>query len=95
MNQELIDMAKAAGFERLGHTDNDWVCYPEDIEAFAKLVAKHTLSNIDPSKFMSYQEGIEAGRFAEREACAKVCEEPWQGSPKGIAESIRARGETK
>jgi hypothetical protein len=29
---------------------------------------------------------------AEREACAKVCEEPWQGSPKGIAEQIRARG---
>ena len=29
----------------------------------------------------------------EREACAKVCEEPWQGSPKGIAEQIRARGE--
>ena len=32
---------------------------------------------------------------AEREACAKVCEEPWQGSPKGIAEAIRARGKTK
>jgi hypothetical protein len=30
---------------------------------------------------------------AEREACAKLCEEPWQGSPKGIAEQIRARGE--
>ena len=29
----------------------------------------------------------------EREACAKLCEEPWQGSPKGIAEQIRARGE--
>jgi len=28
---------------------------------------------------------------AEREACAKICEEPWQGSPKGIAEQIRAR----
>jgi hypothetical protein len=28
----------------------------------------------------------------EREACAKLCEEPWQGSPKGIAEQIRARG---
>jgi hypothetical protein len=28
----------------------------------------------------------------EREACAKICEEPWQGSPKGIAEQIRARG---
>ena len=28
---------------------------------------------------------------AEREACAKVCEEPWQGSPKEIAAAIRAR----
>lgn len=32
-------MARYAGFERLGHTDNDWVCMPEDIETFAKLVA--------------------------------------------------------
>ena len=31
-------MARYAGFERLGHTDNDWVCMPEDIETFAKLV---------------------------------------------------------
>ena len=41
----------------------------------------------------------EIGAFAklvaekEREACAKICEEPWQGSPKGIAEQIRARGQ--
>jgi hypothetical protein len=35
----IIELAKQAGFERLGHTDNDWVCYPEDIEAFANLVA--------------------------------------------------------
>jgi len=28
---------------------------------FAKLVAAHTLANIDPSSFMSYQEGFEAG----------------------------------
>ena len=27
----------------------------------------------------------------EREACAKIAEEPWQGSPKAIAEQIRAR----
>lgn len=104
MNQELIDMAKAAGFERLGHTDNDWVCCPEDIEAFAKLVAKHTLSNIDPSKFMSYQEGIEAGRFAEREACIRVCMEAnvqamdfTGGTYVGgyFANAIKQRGETK
>jgi len=29
----------------------------------------------------------------EREACAKVCEEPWQGHPKEIAKAIRARGQ--
>ena len=37
--EEIIEMAKQAGFERLGHTDSDWVCYPEDIERFAKLIA--------------------------------------------------------
>ena len=29
----------------------------------------------------------------EREVCAKIAEEPWQGSPKAIAEQIRARGQ--
>jgi len=30
---------------------------------------------------------------AEREACAKICEEPWQGHPYDIAKQIRARGQ--
>ena len=42
------------------------------LERFAAFVAEHTLANIDPSKFMSYQEGLEAGRLAEREACAEI-----------------------
>ena len=37
--EDIMRMAQEAGFERLGHTDNDWVCYPEDIEAFAKMLA--------------------------------------------------------
>jgi hypothetical protein len=37
-DKTVINMARNAGFERLGHTDNDWVCYPDDIEAFAALV---------------------------------------------------------
>jgi len=32
-----------------------------DLKAFAKLVAAHTLANIDPSKFMSYHERKEVG----------------------------------
>ena len=39
--EEIIKMAKQAGFERLGHDDYDYVCYPDDIEHFAKLVAEH------------------------------------------------------
>ena len=79
MNKEdIIRMAREAGFERLGHTDNDWVCYPEDIERFAELVAS-----------------------AEREACAKVCEEQakeyasmaaWKLCNE-CANAIRARGQ--
>ena len=37
--EEIIELAKQAGFERLGHTAEDWVCHLEDIERFAKLIA--------------------------------------------------------
>ena len=71
MNREdIIRMAREAGFERLGHTNNDWVCYPEDIERFAALVAS-----------------------AEREACAKVCEDASEPDGADLAERIRARGQ--
>ena len=39
--EEIIEMAKQAGFERLGHDEHDYVCYPDDIVAFARLVAEH------------------------------------------------------
>jgi len=38
--EEIIELARQAGFERLGHDDCDYVCYPDEIEAFAKLVAE-------------------------------------------------------
>lgn len=60
---------------------------------FAKLVARHTLLNIDPSSFMSYQEGVEVGRFAEREACAKVADGWPDYDVQGLAEAIKARGQ--
>ena len=67
----------------------------ELLQRFADHVAKHTLANIDPSSFMSWQEGYEAGAFAEREACAKIADENaayWAGYK--IANAIRARGQT-
>jgi hypothetical protein len=49
--------------------DTNW--HDPVVVTFAKMVAAHTLMNIDPSSFMSHQEGVEAGRLAEREACLK------------------------
>ena len=41
--EEIIEMAKQAGFERLGvyaQFGDDWVGFTEDLETFAKLVAE-------------------------------------------------------
>jgi len=89
----IIEMARQAGINAEADTlcrNEGWV---EPLEAFAKLVAAHTLMNIDPSKFMSHHEGIEAGRLAEREACAKVCEAQGEYGWQQYADAIRARGE--
>lgn len=63
---EIIEMAREAGLH-LYVNDIIEKPYAEIIVAFANLVAKHTLSNIDPSKFMSCQEVMEAARLAERQ----------------------------
>ena len=68
--EDIIRMAKQAGFERLGHDEHDYVCYPDDILAFAALVA-----------------------FAEREACAKLCEENWHECGGQCANVIRYGGQ--
>jgi hypothetical protein len=90
---EIIEMARQAGIE----AESDTLCrfggWVEPFVALANLVAKHTLMNIDPSKFMSHQEVMEAARMAEREACAKVCEEEGLLWGRRYAAAIRARGQ--
>ena len=98
MNKEqIIEMARQAGFLDYELDDGTTDACDKRYEAFAKLVAKHTLMNIDPSKFISCQEVMEAARLAEREACAKVCEEYVIGLERNyseiIADKIRARGQ--
>lgn len=76
---EIIELAKQAGFERLGHTDSDWVCYPEDIERFAKLVAE--------------AEREECAKILDANAMA--CESPiWRSLLQSNAQAIRARGQS-
>ena len=101
---EIFQLVRRSG----AHDDGHEVRFvdPRYLERFVALVAAHTLSNIDPSKFMSYQEVYEAGRLAEREACAKVCEsleeqceklfvpdEKWP-TPADCASVIRARSQS-
>jgi hypothetical protein len=96
---KIMRIALEAGLQLA--TDVNWmpIIRIEYLESFAKLV----LINTDPNSFMSYQEGAEAGRLAEREACAKVCdamEEKAEGTecckwptPIDCAHAIRARGQ--
>ena len=91
--EEIIEMARRAGFEGCAELTWENVICTEELEVFAKLVAKHTLLNIDPSSFMSFQEGVEVGRMAEREACAKVADGWPDYDVQGLAEAIRARGQ--
>ena len=59
----------------------------EELERFAALV----LANNPPQSSVSWQEGCEFGRMAEREACAKTAEAWPFSTPKQIASAIRAR----
>ena len=99
-NMNIIEMARQAGFltneiksyaiSPYKDEDHDLI---EELEVFAKLVAAQTLMKIDPSSFMSYQEGFEAGQLAEREGCAKLCDESEYPDGIDLAYLIRARGQ--
>jgi hypothetical protein len=88
--EDIIRMAREATKEapREDWNSTAWVFGDETLERFAALVAKHTLANIDPRSFMSWQEGYEAGKQTEREACAMMCEE---FELLHVAEAIRYR----
>ena len=54
---DIIRMAREAGFERLGHDDDDLVCYPEELEAFAALVAAAEREKVAEEIFDMCKEG--------------------------------------
>ena len=73
--EDIIRMAREAGID----AERDTLCryegFVEPLERFAALVAKHTLANIDPSSFMSWQEGFEAGRMEQNKELVALREE--------------------
>ena len=72
--EEIIEMARQAGFERLGHTAEDWVCHLEDIEEFTKLVAEHEREAFTAHAITSAEKAIDVAIKLERNACAEICD---------------------
>ena len=92
--EDIIRMAREARFEQIA--GDDWVCFTDEIERFAALVAARTLEG-------SYDEMIALVAAAEREAWAKVCDEMEASGAlsslekyrtRFIADAIRARSQS-
>jgi hypothetical protein len=73
--------------------DTNW--HDPVVIAFAHAVAAHTLLNIDPSSFMSYQEGFEAGnRLAVDGFCKQLRQLHDVYSLASDPKQLRARGQS-
>jgi hypothetical protein len=78
-NEQIIEMARKCGFQRLFYDDYDLICYPEEVVAFAKLVAEHERS--------------ECAKIVELNADACRSDSVAQMILYSNAAAIRARGE--
>jgi hypothetical protein len=92
---EIIEMAKQAGF---GIGLDDPIIYAAH-ERFAKLVAQQERDRIKQAnapeieRVNAHIKELEDAVLAEREACAKVCDDHCGWTPRMIGETIRARGQ--
>jgi len=91
MQGEILSMAFDAGLMHPAQQRNE--LKEKAVERFAALVAAHTKEEIKRTSITILQDG-EAAVLAEREACAKVCEELGEKGyvAEGCAAAIRARG---
>lgn len=95
MNRDdILKMAREAGAER-NNDFPDWSFEDETLERFAALVAAAERKRIESRPWGAGKEWIARAVEAEREACAKVCDDWPNGRDDvySIGEAIRARGE--
>ena len=69
IRDDIIRMARCAGFEQLGPDIEDWVCFTEEIERFAALVAaaeREECAKVCEARYMgdNNREDMEARRCA-------------------------------
>jgi adenylyl- and sulfurtransferase ThiI len=95
MNRDdIIQMAREAGFFHTGTEPQYFSCRTTSIERFAALVAEAEAERISNQSRHIIKRAEARGAEAEREACAALCleTEPFYGQM--FAEAIRARGNT-
>ena len=93
MKNEIIELARQAGFERLGHDEHDYVCYPDDIVAFARLVAekeREACAKLCDLAMLQNQEAI--NELEEDEHVAKCFIQGAMTQLVKTSKAIRARG---
>ena len=91
--EEIIQIAQEAGLWEIRHSVEMAIGGVGELERFAAFV----IANNPPQSSMAWQEGYEAGKQTEREACAKMCDDLDDDIVDGLAgwqygEAIRARG---
>ena len=97
---DVIRMAREAGFEELFKDSHDWVCFTEEIERFAAFIAAAEQKKWEDQTQVEIHEAV----LEEREECAKVCDELagllfCHGDKSGaeiaisLRDAIRARGQ--
>jgi hypothetical protein len=95
---EIIEMARQAGFDP-HDMSSDFTCNLEDINSFAKLVAERERERIIAKnapvikQINEHIKELQDAVKAEREACAKLCEDSVEYAGDTLAKAIRARGE--
>jgi len=95
-NDEIIQIAKQAGMDYLQYLSPEAF---EKVVVFSKLVAQHERERIKAAnapeieRINAHIKELEDAVLAEREACAKVCEEPGWNAANWCAKAIRARGQ--
>ena len=87
---EIIEMARQAGFEGCAELTWENVICTEELVAFAKLVAEKEREACIAHAMTSAEKAIDIAIKLEREACAKEAERTFYSVQ--AAENIRARG---
>ena len=88
--EEIIEMAKQAGFVDYELDDGTTDAFDKRYEAFAKLVADKEREACIAHAMTSAEKAIDVAIKLEREACANICEEKYYLA---VADAIRARGQ--